>query len=80
MTEYFYTVDLGKIYGPKLQALAVRYCRDDVEEFAAVLLCEAVDYVEKLCQIEDAEINELIDSGSFREPETQGDEDDDIPF
>ena len=43
MTEYFYTLDMGAIYGPTLEALAERASFDDVEDFAAMILAHALD-------------------------------------
>lgn len=43
MTEYFFTLDMGAIYGPKLEALAAQASFDDVEEFAAMILAHALD-------------------------------------
>jgi hypothetical protein len=47
MSEYFYTLDLGAIYGPKLEHLAEISSHDDREEFAALLLSRAIDHVER---------------------------------
>ncbi|WPZ14618.1 hypothetical protein T8J41_01975 [Nitratireductor rhodophyticola] len=46
MDDYFYTLNLGPSYGPKLEALAAQASFDDVEAFAAVLLSHAVDAFE----------------------------------
>lgn len=46
MTEHFYTVDLGKVYGRKLHRLAAFHAQDDLEDFAAALLSEALDRME----------------------------------
>lgn len=46
MDEYFYTLDLGPSFGPKLEALAALASYEDVEAFAAMLLCHAVDAFE----------------------------------
>lgn len=46
MDEYYYTLDLGPSYGPKLEALAAQASFDDVEAFAAVLLSHAVNAFE----------------------------------
>jgi 2-phospho-L-lactate guanylyltransferase (CobY/MobA/RfbA family) len=47
MSEYFYTLDLGAIYGPKLERLAEITSHYDREEFAALLLARAIDHVER---------------------------------
>ena len=47
MTAYFYTLDLGAIYGPKLERLAEITSHDDREEFAALLLARAIDHFER---------------------------------
>ncbi|MGR3455155.1 hypothetical protein [Pseudooceanicola sp.] len=46
MAEYFYTLDLGPIYGPKLERLAEFTSHDDFEDYAAILLCRAIDEFE----------------------------------
>ncbi|MFC7702877.1 hypothetical protein ACFQXB_01560 [Plastorhodobacter daqingensis] len=46
MVEYFYTLDMGKTYGPKLQRLAVEAGYDDVEAFAAMIVADAIDAIE----------------------------------
>lgn len=46
MAEYFYTLDLGPTYGPKLEALAALASYEDVEAFAAMILCHALDAME----------------------------------
>ena len=43
MEEYFYTLDMGSTYGPKLEALAKKASFDDVEAFAAMILAHALD-------------------------------------
>lgn len=58
MDEYFYTLDLGPSYGPKLEALAAQASFDDVEAFAAMLLSHAVDAFEAFEADLDAEIQE----------------------
>lgn len=47
MTEYFYTLDLGDKYGPKLERLAEITSHDDREEFAAIMLARAIDHLER---------------------------------
>ena len=44
--EYFYTVDLGSHFGPKLERLAEWRCCDDREELAAILLQHAIEQAE----------------------------------
>ncbi|MCC5987230.1 MAG: hypothetical protein JJT95_06060 [Pararhodobacter sp.] len=46
MAEYFYTLDLGSIYGAKLERLAAFTSHDDREAFAAMLLARAIDEME----------------------------------
>lgn len=74
MAEYFYTVDLGQTYGPKLQKLAAETSCEDVEAFAAMLLCRAVDWLEQ----------DLADAAAWEEAEKEflpgHDLDDGIPF
>lgn len=54
MIEYFYTLDLGNNYGPKLEAMASEASFDDVEAFAAMVLCHALDLMEALEQADNA--------------------------
>lgn len=74
MAEYFYTLDLGEPYGPKLEELAAQASYDDVEAFAALLLRDAIDWLER----------DLTESAGVDEPEAATgpihDLDDDIPF
>jgi len=46
MSEYFYTLDLGEIYGPKLELLAEQASEEDREAFAAIILAYALDRIE----------------------------------
>jgi len=46
MSEYFYTLDLGEIYGPKLELLAEQASEEDREAFAAMILTYAIDRIE----------------------------------
>jgi hypothetical protein len=46
MSEYFYTLDLGEIYGPKLELLADKASQEDREAFAAIILAHAIDRIE----------------------------------
>jgi hypothetical protein len=46
MSEYFYTLDLGEIYGPKLELLAEQASEEDREAFAAIILAYAIDRIE----------------------------------
>jgi hypothetical protein len=46
MSEYFYTLDLGEIYGPKLELLAEQASEEDREAFAAMILAYALDRIE----------------------------------
>jgi len=46
MDEYFYSLDLGPSFGPKLEALAAQASYEDVEAFAAMILCHALGALE----------------------------------
>ncbi len=74
MIEYFYTLDLGHVHGPKLEEHAARACFDDVEEFAAMILRHALDWMER----------DLADQAAWEEAEKEflpgHDLDDGIPF
>jgi len=58
MDEYFYTLDLGTVYGRKLEALAAQASYEDVEAFGALLLRHAVDAFEAFETDFEAEIQE----------------------
>jgi len=70
MIEYFYTLDIGQTYGPVLEELAALAGFDDVEEFAALILCHALEGVKNDMETEDLEVGDTPFSK----------EDDDIPF
>lgn len=46
MIEYFYTLDLGQRYGSKLEELAAQASYEDVEAFAAMILCRMLDQLD----------------------------------
>ncbi|MEO1537898.1 MAG: hypothetical protein AAFR73_09220 [Pseudomonadota bacterium] len=80
MTEYFYTLDMGSIYGPTLEALAEKASFDDVEAFAAMILAHALDdMVQRDLEVDQAEQpNDEYHGSGCR---SSGQElDDDIPF
>ncbi len=80
MTEYFYTLDMGAIYGPKLEALATKASFDDVEEFAAMILAHALnDMVQRDLEEDQSDLpGAEYHSGGWR---SSGQEmDDDIPL
>lgn len=81
MTEYFYTLDLGETCGSKLERLAAQAGEDDVEAFAAMILCGALDLME--ARVESDALT--VDDGSLKPAENQGSprtpkEEDDLPF
>jgi hypothetical protein len=93
MTEYFYTIDLGPLYGPKLERLADYISQDDREAFAAMLLTHAIDEMEMWMNAElrslSAKIDALAKRGglpstnappSREDRRNEGDLDDGIPF
>jgi hypothetical protein len=80
MTEHFYMLDMGPKYGPILEALAAKASFDDVEEFAAMILAHALDYMVRRDLEEDqADLPEVeYRGGGWR---ISGQEmDDDIPL
>lgn len=82
MTENLYTLDLGQTYGPKLERLARQASFEDVEEFAAIILCHALDALEAGEREEDAALaaqlrNETVLPSA---PGNQKEMDDDIRF
>lgn len=93
MVEHFYTLDLGPIYGPKLERLADFTSQDDREAFAAMLLTRAIDEMEMQMNAELRSLSAKIDALAKRGglPSTnappsreyrknEGDLDDGIPF
>lgn len=84
MSGYFYTIDLGETFGPKLEQLAEQASYDDREAFAAMVLAHA------LAQWEDHDQNEnealswrlaqpcFFEAGLMRDPTLLDEED--IPF
>ncbi|MCT8970801.1 hypothetical protein [Microbaculum marinisediminis] len=78
MIEYFYTLDLGKTYGPKLEKMAAQASFEDVEAFAAMALCHALDLMEAREQADNA-YEALRDLGGEKTV-PDGDFNDGIPF
>ena len=76
MTDYFYTLNLGTLYGRLLQKLAVFHDFEDVEEFAAQILAAALDDMQREV-ISDMNTQYIVSNYSDN---TDDDEDDDIPF
>jgi len=46
MSEFFYTLDIGEEHGKALQKVATFWGHDDVEDYAAELLCNAIQHAE----------------------------------
>ena len=84
MAEYFYTIDLGETYGPKLERLADRACYDDRDEFAAMVLAHAIDQWEEHERRQDEALSERLDQPCFFDVGLMHDpaliKKDDIPF
>ena len=85
MVEYFYTVDLGPVFGPRLQKLAAQPGEDtDVEAYAAMLLCAAIEIAEISdgIEVETALKSIAKDGERYLQRLRQGEEcdDDGIPF
>lgn len=82
MAEYFYTLDLGQTYGSKLERLAGQASFEDVEAFAAIILCHALDALEEWEHEEDASLAKRlkIETALPSIPSNQKEIDDDIPF
>lgn len=84
MTGYFYTIDLGQTFGPKLERLAERASYDDREAFAAMVLAHAIDQWEENDRQEDEALHERLnqpcffEAGLLRDPELF--DEDEIPF
>lgn len=76
MTEYFYTVQLGDYFGAKLEALAARASYDDVEAFAALLLCDAITLTEHQEWVYSQGLKEIaLENNVMKEDDT-----DELPF
>tara|TARA_R100000935_G_scaffold58898_1_gene99280 strand:+ start:5768 stop:6022 length:255 start_codon:yes stop_codon:yes gene_type:complete len=84
MTDYLYTVELGKTYGPKLERLAERASYDDREEFAAMVLTHAIDGWEEHDRHENEALHERLaqpcffEAGLMRDPAQLNE--DELPF
>lgn len=66
MSEYIYTIDLGKSYGERLEMLAAWYGCENSNEFAAILLSEMIEKGDMrrradLYEIFEAQIDELLE-------------------
>lgn len=85
MAEYFYTLDLGSEFGPRLQKLAAQQGGDaDVEAYAAMLLCAAIEIAEISDEMEaEMALRQIIKGGEQSLQRLRGDRDeaeDGIPF
>lgn len=86
MTEYFYTVQLGDYFGAKLEALAARASYDDVEAFAALLLCDAITLTEHQEWVYSQGLKEIDpENNGIKEDDTENnvmkkDDTDELPF
>lgn len=75
MREYFYTVDLGETFGPKLERLAEQASYDDREAFAAMALAHALAHWEEHDRHEDEALSQRLtqpcffEAGLMRDPE-----------
>lgn len=74
MSGYFYTIDLGKTFGPKLERLAEQASYDDREAFAAMILAHAIAQWEAHDQTEDEALSQRLaqpcffEAGLMRDP------------
>lgn len=84
MSGYFYTIDLGETYGPKLERLADQASYDDREAFAAMVLSHALMHWEDHDKNEDEALSQRLaqpcffKAGLMRDPTLLDEED--IPF
>ena len=84
MREYFYTVDLGETFGPKLERLAEQASYDDREAFAAMVLSHALTQWEEHDRLADEALSQRLaqpcffKAGLMRDPTLLDEED--IPF
>lgn len=84
MSGYFYTVNLGATFGPKLERLAERASYDDREEFAGMVLAHAISQWEEHDRQEDEALSQRLvqpcffEAGLMRDPMFFDEED--MPF
>ena len=84
MSGYFYTVDLGETFGPKLEWLAEQASYDDREAFAAMVLTHALAQWEEHDESEDEALSQRLaqpcffEAGLMRDPTLLDEEE--IPF
>lgn len=65
MTGFFYTIDLGETFGPKLERLAERASYDDREDFAAMVLAHAIEHWEEHERLEDECLSQKLRQMTF---------------
>lgn len=65
MIGYYYTIDLGETFGPKLERLATWARYDDREEFAAMILAHAIEQLEEYERLEDDQLNQELRQMTF---------------
>ncbi|MDJ1008637.1 MAG: hypothetical protein QNJ13_12525 [Paracoccaceae bacterium] len=87
MPEYFYTLDLGQTYGPKLEQHAAQARFDDIQAFAEMILCHALDLMERLDAAQNIDRDDDWEAEVLARPvpenpgsERDTDFDDGIPF
>ena len=84
MSGYFYTIDLGETFGPKLERLAERASHDDREAFAAMMLAHAIAQWEEHDQNEDEALSQRLAQPCFFEAGLMHDppllDEEEIPF
>lgn len=84
MSAYFYTIDLGETFGPKLERLAERASYDDREEFAGMMLAHAIAQWEDHDRQDNEALSQRLaqpcffEAGLMRDPATF--DEDEIPF
>lgn len=84
MSTYFYTIDLGETFGPKLERLAEQASYDDREAFAAMILAHTIAQWEEHDRLEDEALSRRLaqpcffEAGLMRDPTLLDEEE--IPF
>ena len=78
--EYFFTVDLGELYGPKMVEAAAEASYDDVEAYAALILRYALDWLDETREADLAEATQEVEDVEIPDENASGDINDDIPF
>lgn len=67
MTGYFYTFDLGDIYGPRFERLAELAGFKDREEYGAMMFVHFIEQLEEHERDENAQLRQTLQQSTFFE-------------